>query len=173
MNNIYCGNNQLDEDLINGNSLLGTRLGCIRKGIGRGLRMPYNKKFKGPFLPISNRNIYCGDSNILPNGYESFGANFECLQKGIGIGQRQKAIQGFIPIFINYLIFLLILLILCTIICLSIYYIRPSFATKINEITGEKEIDMNKYISICSHLCFIIFIIMFLICYKFFSYRFV
>ena len=41
---IYCGNNASYPDLVNGKSVLGTRLGCLRKGYGKGFHMPYDPK---------------------------------------------------------------------------------------------------------------------------------
>ena len=172
MNNIYCGNNQLDEELVNGTAVIGNRIGCLRKGIGKGKQMAYNKKFTGPFQPISNRNLYCGNANVLPNAYANFGENFECLQKGIGIGQRQKALEGFTPILINYTLFIFIFLTLCTIVFLTIYYTKPYFILKINVNVNDEEIDFVKYILICINICILIFIIMFCICYRFYKYKF-
>ena len=170
--NLYCGNNQLDEDLVNGSAIIGTRFSCLRKGIGKGKSMPYNKKFAGPFQPISNRNIYCGEANALPNGYQTFGENFECLQKGIGLGQRQKSLEGFTPILTNYIIFISIFLFLCTAVFLSIYYTRPNFVITHDETTGKEVLDTTRYILICFNICLGIFIIMFFICYRFYSYKF-
>ena len=39
---------------------------------------------------------YCGDSEVLPDGYDRFGSRYECLRTGIGVGlyvipeQRQR-----------------------------------------------------------------------------------
>jgi hypothetical protein len=87
MTSIYCGNNSLDRDLLSGNQLLGTRYGCLRKGIGKGMNSPYDVKYTGDYFPIDQRKIYCGNQNELPNGYDIMGNLPQCLQKGIGIGK--------------------------------------------------------------------------------------
>ena len=91
MPDIYCGNNSRDVQLLSGNQVIGTRNGCLRKGIGKGLHLPYDSKYAGDYLPIDNRKIYCGNENILPTGYDIMGNLPQCLQKGIGIGKMQKA----------------------------------------------------------------------------------
>jgi hypothetical protein len=64
---LYCGNNSRDVQLLSGNQVLGTRNGCLRKGIGKGLQLPYDSKYAGDYLPIDNRKIYCGNENIAKN----------------------------------------------------------------------------------------------------------
>lgn len=34
----------------------------------------------------NKKRLYCGKSNILPDGYDDFGDSFTCLQKGFGAG---------------------------------------------------------------------------------------
>ena len=92
--NIYCGNNQLDSDLVNGNLIIGNRYQCLKKGIGKGLSLPYDEKYLLDYIPIDDRKIYCGNDNILPEGYHTFGNLPQCLQKGVGIGKKQKALEG-------------------------------------------------------------------------------
>jgi hypothetical protein len=33
---------------------------------------------------------YCGDSNVLPDGYHRFGTRSECLRTGFGVGYYKK-----------------------------------------------------------------------------------
>lgn len=91
MAQIYCGNNGADTDLLVGRSVLGTKYKCMRKGVGKGLNLPYDPKFNGVYMPIDERIIYCGDKADLPSGYDRFGNLPSCLQKGVGIGKRLKA----------------------------------------------------------------------------------
>lgn len=88
-----CTNNALHPLLQAGNAVLGTRHQCLQKGINVGLNLPVDPNFLGPFQPIDNTVIYCGDANILPPGYNRFGSLPQCLQKGVGVGKRQNAIN--------------------------------------------------------------------------------
>lgn len=94
MNDIYCGNNSLHPDLLNGTKRIGSRYECMKKGIGTGLNMPYDEEFNNPYEPIDDTKIFCGDKNILPEGYDRFGNAPQCLQKGVGIGKKIKAERG-------------------------------------------------------------------------------
>ena len=166
---IYCGNNRLDSDIVNGTSELGTRYSCLRKGIGTGLYLPLDPKYIGPYEPIDDRKIYCGDREILPNGYDRFGNLSQCLQKGVAIGKRQKALDGddddnnvndnnlndnnvnnnnvnnniyrnlFNKKFKYYLIFIILIIIF-----LLFYYLKPSIILQKN--SNEKIIDWRKFI---------------------------
>ena len=89
---IYCGNNAENRNLRNGNSIIGTRSQCLQKGIGKGLHLPYDEFSSGQYNPIDQRNIYCGDRNILPNNYAYMGNLPLCLQKGIGVGKYRKSL---------------------------------------------------------------------------------
>lgn len=91
---IYCGNN-----IHHGNIPLGTRYSCMQKGIGRGVNMPWDPTFAGPYQPIDDTKVYCGNSNQLPANYDRFGNLPTCLQKGIGIGKRLRIEQGFLKYF--------------------------------------------------------------------------
>ena len=93
MSDIYCGNNAKSNDILNGNKVIGTRYGCLRKGIGKGKNSPVDNNYIGEYQAIDTRKIYCGKSENLPNGYDLMGNLPQCLQKGIGIGKKQKAIQ--------------------------------------------------------------------------------
>jgi hypothetical protein len=83
----YCGNNALNSGLINGTSVIGTRYGCLRKGIGVGLHLPIDLSYLGPYIPIDNTRSYCGNNPVLPAGYDRFGSCTECLRKGVGVGK--------------------------------------------------------------------------------------
>lgn len=152
---IYCGNNALDSDVINGVSQLGTRYSCMRKGIGKGLNLPFDLKYTQPYEPIDNRKIYCGDRQVLPDGYDRFGNLAQCLQKGVAIGKRQKALDGddgvennnnlmrtlFYGKFKYYLIFIILIIIF-----LLYYYLKPEIILQKNKNTNEKNIDWKKFI---------------------------
>ena len=131
MAQIYCGNNGQEPQLLAGNVVLGTRYGCMRKGIGHGLNSPYDPKFAGAYIPIDQRQIYCGTQHVLPPGYDSMGSLPQCMQKGVGIGKRQKALQG-PPRFMlfKYVIFpILFFLILATGLFSYLYFTKPSIIT--------------------------------------------
>jgi hypothetical protein len=88
---MYCGNNLAHKKLVNGELQIGTRYKCLKRGIGRGLNMPFDNSYLGEYIPIDDTRIYCGNSEQLPNGYDRFGSLDECQSKGIGIGMKQKA----------------------------------------------------------------------------------
>jgi hypothetical protein len=132
MPTIYCGNNARDVQLLSGNQVLGTRNGCLRKGIGKGLQLPYDSKYAGDYLPIDNRKIYCGNENILPNGYDLMGNLPQCLQKGIGIGKVQKARNNNNVQFPNkykFIIFMILYVFLISCLFILLYVTKPSFVT--------------------------------------------
>lgn len=153
---IYCGNNALDSDIVNGTSQLGTRYSCMRKGIGTGLNLPYDAKYAGEYEPIDNRKIYCGNGDNLPDGYDRLGNLSQCLQKGVAIGKRQRALDGDGNINTNnniirnlfygkvkyFLIFILLIVIF-----LLFYYLKPSIILQKN-IENKKIIDWRKFIII-------------------------
>jgi hypothetical protein len=153
---IYCGNNALDSDIVNGTSQLGTRYSCMRKGIGTGLNLPYDAKYAGEYEPIDNRKIYCGNGDNLPEGYDRLGNLSQCLQKGVAIGKRQRALDGDGNINTNnniirnlfygkvkyFLIFILLIVIF-----LLFYYLKPSIILQKN-IENKKIIDWRKFIII-------------------------
>ena len=48
--------------------------------------------------PIIKPKSYCGDGNVLPDGYDKFGTPYECLKKGVGIGfviDKKKIVELF------------------------------------------------------------------------------
>lgn len=88
---LYCGNNKLHSSIRSGNAVVGTRSGCLRKGVGLGKKLPCNPEYNGPYEPIDNRKVWCGDTDRLPPGYDVVGSLPGCLQKGVGTGMRLKA----------------------------------------------------------------------------------
>ena len=83
---IYCGNNKLNNDVVKGKKIIGTKYSCFKKGFGKGIQMKNNKKI--PYQAIDTRKIYCGKKNILPKKYDIMGNLPMCLQKGIGVGKN-------------------------------------------------------------------------------------
>lgn len=86
---IYCGNNLYE--LNKNNIKLGTRYECLKKGIGKGLSLPVDPKYKGKYKAIIENKIYCGDKLRSPDKSKKLGTPSGCLQKGIGIGKKLKA----------------------------------------------------------------------------------
>lgn len=94
---IYCGNNRLDVDVLNGLKTLGTRYKCLKKGFGTGYYViEADRKMTLPYEPIVINNSYCGDNSVLPDGYESFGSLHNCFTKGLGAGMKKKAREVFL-----------------------------------------------------------------------------
>ena len=88
--NIYCGNNRLNNNVVNGTSLIGNRYHCFKKGVGKGLSLPIDENYRNDYEPIDNTRIYCGNKEDLPDNYDRFGNLSHCLQKGIGVGKKIK-----------------------------------------------------------------------------------
>lgn len=88
---MYCGNNRRSPKLRSGQAVIGTRYGCLKKGIGVGLSLPYDPEYNNRFVPIDSRKIYCGDAVDLPEGYDILGTNSMCYSKGVGTGRKIKA----------------------------------------------------------------------------------
>ena len=88
---MYCGNNLANKKLLNNQVELGTRYTCMRRGIGKGLNMPFDNSYLGEYIPIDDTQIYCGNSDNFPNGYDRIGSLNQCFSKGVGIGIKQKA----------------------------------------------------------------------------------
>jgi hypothetical protein len=78
---IYCGNNSLYPDLVSGNSRIGNRLECFKKGVGVGKNIIVRCD---PYAPINRNLIFCGLSP-LPPGY-TYGTPLDCKRKGVGVG---------------------------------------------------------------------------------------
>jgi len=89
--NIYCGNNAEHPDLLNGTKILGSRFSCLQKGKTNGYSQPVDPNFLLPYRPIDTTRKYCGNSSVLPNGYNRFGGLYECYLKGVGVGKKLKA----------------------------------------------------------------------------------
>ena len=53
--------------------------------------MSYDRKFAEAYIPIDKRKIWCGNSDVTPEGYDSIGSLSQCLQKGFGCGKRARA----------------------------------------------------------------------------------
>ena len=92
-NNLYCGNNMLDIEVVNGNKVIGTRNKCLRMGFGAGYHSQINPNYRDDYEPIDRRKFYCGDKEYLPNGYDAIGNLPICLRKGYGIGVRTKYLE--------------------------------------------------------------------------------
>ena len=88
---MYCGNNALYTGLINGTSVLGTRYKCLRRGIGIGRRLPFDPIYLDPYEPLFVDKIYCGSSQILPQGYSRFGSLYDCHRAGVAVGKKITA----------------------------------------------------------------------------------
>ena len=91
---IYCGNNAMHPDLVNGTARAGTRLECLRRGFGSGFHSAVDLSFLQPYEAIDARKKYCGNREILPDGYDMFGNAPTCFQKGWATGKRQRAMQA-------------------------------------------------------------------------------
>ena len=89
---MYCGNNRHNSKVRSGEQVIGTRYGCLRKGIYVGKNIiPYDPEYLNKYIPVDGRKIYCGDSVILPDGYDLLGNNSMCYFKGVGVGKTLKA----------------------------------------------------------------------------------
>ena len=159
MSDIYCGNNAANIDLITGNSILGTRYECLKKGIGKGMNMPPDPTYTGQYIPIDERKMYCGTNPNLPNDYDYMGNLPHCLQKGVGIGK--KLVSGFIGFTTNNkLAPFLFFLIIAIIAFLVLYLSKPLFLQKKN--TNKVLIDWKKFIGIYLGILVILFFLIFL-----------
>lgn len=168
MSNIYCGNNAKSNDIINGNKVIGTRYGCLRKGIGKGKNSPIDNNYIGDYEPIDKRKIYCGNSENLPDGYDLMGSLSQCLQKGIGIGKKQKANQYTIHEgnqIMNHtykiIIYITIYIILCTAIILVLYFMKPNFIS--DKKNNKNVININKLLLYYIPTIIVIGIILFIV----------
>jgi hypothetical protein len=88
---MYCGNNANHIDLLNGKKTLGTRYSCLLKGKSFGFETEPDQNFLKPYNPIDKTKKYCGNSDVLPDGYDRFGGLYECYLKGMGVGKKLKA----------------------------------------------------------------------------------
>jgi hypothetical protein len=164
MNRIYCGNNAKSVDILSGNKIIGTRYTCMKKGIGKGLNLPFDNNYVGDYEPIDTRKIYCGDAENLPDDYDLMGSLSQCLQKGIGIGKKQKAEQKAEQNSRKnnkIIIYSTIYIILSISIFLVLYFTKPDF---ISDKKNNKNVINTKklllyYIMIIAVIGIIIFII--------------
>jgi hypothetical protein len=163
-NTIYCGNNLLDPDVVSGRSVLGNRYQCLRKGIGTGLNLPFDEKYRGPYQPVDDRKIYCGLNNNLPLNYFAFGSNHNCLQKGVAIGKSIKANNGSTSFFYKYLLLILIFIYIIFAIglFLLLFYLKPKSFIYIDK-NNKELIDWYKFLTfytiilLCISIIFYIF----------------
>lgn len=139
MSQIYCGNNAANPQLVNGQLQLGTRYGCLKKGIGRGLRMPVDPEYSGEYIPIDNRKMYCGNKPNLPTGYDVMGNLPQCLQKGVGVGKRMQDGGGYVPdILSNNINIAIGIFVLIAVVTFSFMFFNPP--NFIVEYHGKKKI---------------------------------
>ena len=87
---VYCGNNRNARK----GKPVGSRSQCLKVGIGKGRSLKCEASYGGPYDPIDNRKLYCGDQKIMPSGYDILGSPSLCLKTGIGLGKSLRARQG-------------------------------------------------------------------------------
>lgn len=151
---MYCGNNALNPELVSGKISLGTRHKCLKKGIGKGMNMPYDPSYSQPYTPIDKTVVYCGDKNGLPPSYDRFGNLTECLQKGVGIGKKKHASKGLdsgvsnktiTPK--NFLVYAFIYVLIWVILSVGVfcwlYFTKPVFV--VNNLDNKKKINWDKF----------------------------
>jgi hypothetical protein len=157
----YCGNNAQHPRLLSGDVNLGTRYECMRKGIGRGMHMPYDDNFASVYTAIDKTRIYCGDKNDLPAGYDRMGSLVHCLQKGIGVGKRITADKGAprFMLFYRVLLPILIIILLTGGLFTFLKLKKPSIVTE----KDNRKIDWGKfmafYIPVATLICILIFLL--------------
>lgn len=96
---IYCGD---DTTLPPDYDRMGTRGSCLKKGIGLGMSLPDSQRdafLRKPPKPPKTENLYCGNAEVLPNGYDGFDTLSNCLKRGVGVGlhmpqQKRLAFQA-------------------------------------------------------------------------------
>lgn len=160
---MYCGNNEQHPDLTSRKLQLGNRYGCLRKGIGRGLNLPMDSNYLGPYSPIDQRKIYCGQEEILPDDYDLMGNLPQCLQKGIGIGKRHKALSQGLPrhTIRKIIIMTTIYIVLVGGVFSALYFLKPSWITDIDD-QGSVKINKRKFALIYGGICLLLLIILFM-----------
>lgn len=171
MQPIYCGNNLADLRLRNGEYTLGTRYNCLKKGIGRGLRLPIDPSYSGEYEKIDTRKIYCGNNENLPADYDYMGNLPQCLQIGVGIGKRINGIRGNRENEVTVrntfrkkiLFYFLLLIILSGGIFSLLYFLKPSFIMKKSEEsnTGELTIDWKNFGILYGIIVFILILVLY------------
>lgn len=160
---MYCGNNAQNNELLSGASTLGTRYGCLRKGIGYGLNQPTDANYAGAYVPIDTRKSYCGKKAQLPDEYDWMGTLPQCLQKGVGIGKRQKAMSSnFMTKYISENHRAIIVCILLALLVFALLYtLKPSCVTYTYQ-DGTKKIDIKKFIFIYVVSCLVLLFLAYL-----------
>jgi len=134
----YCGNN----GAATRGKPVGTRVQCLRIGIGKGSRLPCTESYAGEYQPIDTRRVYCGDQDVMPDEYDLLGSPSMCLKTGIGIGKAQRARRGCNSI-LRMMLFVLLWLALTTGVTLYIYYSRLEFVLS-TDANGNRYVDGNK-----------------------------
>lgn len=160
MSKIYCGNNSENSNLKNGTQQIGTRYGCLRKGIGKGLHEPKDPSYTGRYSPIDKRKVYCGKAPSLPENYDLLGNLPQCLQKGIGIGKRKKASQFLTYITKNNHILIGGLLVLI-IIFILLLTLKPNCVSRVDK-NNVKHIDIPRFALVYSIICIGVLLIIYL-----------
>lgn len=93
MPQLYCGNNAIHPGLVAGTHVLGTRYQCLRRGFGAGYHSPYDPAFTERYVPIDVTRVFCGNGDVVPDGYDRLGTRGECMRKGFGAGKRKRAME--------------------------------------------------------------------------------
>lgn len=126
----YCGNNANYVGLQNGTYVIGSNYECLKKGIGVGLHLPYDKSYTGNYNPIDNRKYYCGTSIEIPENsdYFAIGSPSKCLHIGVGVGKIQNASRPrtFLTRYKTYIPYILSLVITITVF-IVLYKTSPKF----------------------------------------------
>ena len=161
MTKIYCGNNSQYPGLIDGTYKIGTRHACLKKGFGRGYHMPYDKNFTGNYDPIDKRKIWCGNSDVTPDGYNSVGSLSQCLQKGVGCGKRLRAKKGYSVNKFKILIHIIFFLISGAFFA-YLYFYKPNIVTTKGNDNIER-IDWVKFLSFYIPIVLLINLIVFIV----------
>ena len=122
-------------------------------------RVPYDEKFAGAYTPIDNRKIWCGNSDITPEGYNSIGSLSQCLQKGVGCGKRALAAKGAPPLSLAFLIPIILIILFNGGIFAFLYFYKPANVTSKGNNDVEI-IDWSKFLSfyvpVACAVCFFI-----------------
>ena len=144
---MYCGNNRVNEGLLNGSKTLGTRYTCLKRGIGIGLHLPYDREYNGNYEPLYDEKIYCGNQENLPAGYDRFGSLSQCQARGVGVGKKLRAERGYAfrgPRKNKYIQMGIIVLIPIAVF-LILYLNKPSYITQIDKKTKKVKIAWGKF----------------------------
>ena len=159
MTHIYCGNSLNFTGLVTGTHIIGTNYQCLKKGIGVGLNLPYDRAYTGGYAPIDNRRFYCGNAQ-MPPGYFAVGSPSKCLQVGVGVGKSRVASLGppFGMNFVRYYLPFILFFVIVGVIFSIIYFTKPKFVSKKDDNNNDI-IDWDKFIPYYLLSCLIIGII--------------